>query len=50
MNQSFAPKPRGPVFAEFGDFAQQTLLDSGLHSDTAELLDLLQFSTTSRAE
>ena len=50
MNQSFAPKPRGPIFAEFGDFAQQTLLDFGLHLDTVELLVLFQFFTTSRGE
>jgi hypothetical protein len=50
MNQSFAPKPRGPIFAGFGDFAQQTLLDFGLHLDTVELFDQLQFFTTSRGE
>jgi hypothetical protein len=36
--------------AEFGDLAQQTLLDFGLHLDTVELLVLLQFFTTSRGE
>ena len=50
MNQSFAPKPRGPIFAGFGDFAHQTLLDFGLHLDTVELFDQLQFFTTSRGE
>ena len=50
MNQSFAPKLRGPFFAEFGDFAQQTLLDFGLHLDTIELFVLLQLFTTSRGE
>lgn len=50
MYQSFVPKTRGVVLAEFGDFAQQTLLDFGLHLDTVELFALLQFSTTSRGE
>ena len=50
MGQSVAPAPRGFLFAEFGDLAQQTLLDLGLHLDTVELLVLLQFFTTSRGE
>ena len=50
MYQAFVPKPRCFLFAEFGDFAQQTLLDFGLHLDTVELLVLLQFFTTSRGE
>jgi hypothetical protein len=50
MGQSVAPAPRGFLFAEFGDFAQQTLLDFGLHLDTVKLLVLLQFFTTSRGE
>ena len=50
MGQSVAPAPRGFLFAEFGDFAQQTLLDFGLHLDTVELFVLLQLFTTSRGE
>ena len=50
MYQTFVPPPRRLLFAEFGDFAQQTLLDFGLHLDTVELLDLLQLFTTSRGE
>ena len=50
MDQSFAPTPRGFFFTEFGDFAQQTLLNFGLHMDTVELLVRLQFFTTSRGE
>jgi hypothetical protein len=49
MGQSVAPAPRGFLFAKFGDFAQQALLDSGLHLDTIELF-VLQFFTTSRGE
>jgi hypothetical protein len=44
------PKPRGFLFAELGDFAQQALLDFGLHLHTVELPVLLQFFTTSRGE
>ena len=47
MYQSFVPKPRSFLFAEFGDFAQQTLLDFSLHLDTVELLVRLQFFTSS---
>jgi hypothetical protein len=50
MHQAFVPAPRRLFFAEIGDFAQQTLLDFGLHLDTVELLVLLQFFTTSRGE
>jgi hypothetical protein len=50
MDQSVASAPCGFLFTELGDFAQQTLLDLGLHSDTVELLVLLQFFTTSRGE
>ena len=50
MGQSVAPAPRGFLFAEFGDLAQQTLLDFGLHLDTVELFVLLQLFTTSRGE
>jgi hypothetical protein len=50
MNQSLAPKLRRLFFAEFGDFVQKTLLDFGLHLDTVELFDQLQFVTTSRGE
>jgi hypothetical protein len=48
--QSFMPKPSGFLFAEFGDFVQQTLLDFGLHLDTIELFVRLQLFTTSRGE
>jgi hypothetical protein len=44
------PNSRGFLFAEFGDFVQQTLLDFGLHLDTIELFVLLQLFTTSRGE
>ena len=50
MNQSFAPKPCGPIFTEFGDFAQQALLDFVLHLDTVEFSVALQSFTTSRGE
>jgi hypothetical protein len=50
MYQSFSPNPSGFLFAEFGDLAQQTLLDFGLHLDTVEFFVLLQFFTTSRGE
>jgi hypothetical protein len=50
MDQSVAPAPRTFLFAEFGDLAQQTLLDSGLHLDAVELLVRFQFFTTSRGE
>jgi hypothetical protein len=50
MGQSVAPAPRGFLFAEFGDFAQQTLLDLDLHLNTVELFVRLQFCTTSRGE
>jgi hypothetical protein len=50
MCQSIAPTPGGFLFTEFGDFAQQTLLDFGLHLDTVELFVVLQFFTTSRGE
>jgi hypothetical protein len=50
MGQSVAPAPRGFLFAEFGDLAQQTLLDLGLHLDAVELFVLFQFFTTSRGE
>jgi hypothetical protein len=50
MYQSVVPTSRGFLFAEFGDFAQQTLLDFGLHLDTVEFFVLLQFFTTSRGE
>ena len=50
MYQPVAPAPRGFLFTEFGDFAQETLLDFGLHLDTVELLVLHQFFTTSRGE
>jgi len=50
MGQPVAPASRSFLFAEFGDFAQQTLLDFGFHPDTVELLVLLQFLTTSRGE
>jgi hypothetical protein len=50
MCQTFVPTPRRLLFAEFGDFTQQTLLDFGLQLDTVELLVLLQFFTTSRGE
>ena len=50
MHQSFVPKLRRCLFAEFDDFAQQTLLDFGLHLDTVELFVLLQLFTTSRGE
>jgi hypothetical protein len=50
MTQSFAPKPRGPIFAELGDFVQHTLLNFGLHSHTIEIFELPRLSTTSRGE
>ena len=50
MDQSFSPKPSGFLFAKFGDFTQQTLLDFSLHLDTVELFVLLQLFTTSRGE
>jgi len=50
MDQSVAPAPRGFLFAEFGDLAQQTLLNLDLHLNTVELLARLQFCTTSRGE
>jgi hypothetical protein len=50
MDQSVAPAPRCFLFTEFGDLAQQPLLDFGLHLDTVELFVLLQFFTTSRGE
>ena len=50
MYQSFVPPPRRLLFAEIGDFEQQTLLDFGLHLDTVEFLVLLQFFTISRGE
>ena len=50
MDQSVAPAPQSFLFAEFGDLAQQTVLDFGLHLNTVELLVLLQFFTTSRGE
>jgi hypothetical protein len=50
MGQSVAPAPRGFLFSKFGDFAQQTLLNLGLHLNTVELFVLLQFFTTSRGE
>jgi len=46
----FSPQPRGPIFTEFGDFAQQTLLDFVLHLDTVEFFVVLQSFTTSRGE
>ena len=50
MDQSVAPAPQSFLFAEFGDFAKQTLLNLGLHLNTVELFVLLQFFTTSRGE
>jgi|NGEPerStandDraft_6_1074524.scaffolds.fasta_scaffold199768_2 hypothetical protein len=50
MEQPVASTPCGFLFTELGDFAQQTLLDFGLHSDTVEPFVLLQFFTTSRGE
>ncbi len=50
MGQSVAPAPRGFLFAEFDDLAQETVLNIGLHLDTVELFVLLQFCTTSRGE
>ena len=50
MDQSVAPAPQSFLFAEFGDLAQQTLLDFGLHLDAVELFVRFQFFTTSRGE
>ena len=50
MGQPVAPASRGFLFAEFGDFAQQTFLDFRLHLDAVELFDLIQSFTTSRGE
>ena len=50
MDQSVAPAPQSFLFAEFGDLAQQTLLDFGLHLDAVELFVRFQFFITSRGE